>query len=58
MESRWKIPSDLGAAFLVALLFATHPLQTEAVTYISQRPASLMACCYILSLTFYLASRL
>ena len=48
--------ADYGAAFVVALLFASHPLQTEAVTYISQRPASLMACFYILALTFYLAS--
>ena len=48
--------ADYGAAFLVAVLFATHPLQTEAVTYISQRPASMMGCCYIWALTLYLAS--
>lgn len=38
-------------AFASALLWMLHPLQTEAVTYISQRAESLMALCYLL--TFY-----
>ena len=42
----------------VALLFAVHPLQTMAVTYIIQRFASLMACLYLLSVAAYTAARL
>jgi len=34
-------------AFVVALLFALHPAQTEAVTYISGRSVSFMALCYL-----------
>jgi len=40
-------------ALLAAALFAVHPLQTEAVTYIFQR-ASVLACFFaLLSLLFY-----
>ena len=45
-------------AFFSSLLFAVHPLQTEAVTYIFQRFASLVAFFYLLSLTAYIQSRL
>jgi tetratricopeptide (TPR) repeat protein len=38
------------AAVLAALLFALHPVQTEAVTYISGRSSSLAACFCLLSL--------
>ncbi len=41
-----------------SLLFLTHPIQTEAVTYISQRYASLAAFLYILSIMLYLKARL
>ncbi len=44
-------------AFLVALLFAVHPIQTEAVTYISGRSVSLMALCYLGSLLAYVHAR-
>jgi hypothetical protein len=37
-------------AFSVALLWAVHPLQTEAVTYVSQRSESLMGLLYLLTL--------
>ena len=37
-------------AFLVALLWLVHPLQTEAVTYVVQRAESLMALFYLLCL--------
>jgi tetratricopeptide (TPR) repeat protein len=37
-------------AFLAALLWALHPLQTESVTYVVQRAESLMALCYLLTL--------
>jgi hypothetical protein len=45
-------------ALFTALLFACHPLQTEAVTYIWQRVASLASMLYILSLTAYVKWRL
>jgi hypothetical protein len=45
------------AALLPALLFAVHPVQTEAVTYISGRSASLMAFFYLGSLLAYLRGR-
>jgi len=37
-------------AFFVALLWAVHPLLTEAVTYLSQRTESLVALFYLLTL--------
>ncbi len=45
------------AALLPALLFAVHPVQTEAVTYISGRSASLMAFFYLGSLLAWLRGR-
>jgi hypothetical protein len=38
------------AAVFAALLFALHPVQTEAVTYISGRSSSLAACFCLLSM--------
>lgn len=45
-------------AFFPAAIFAVHPLQTSAVTYIMQRYASLMAFFYLLSVAMYLKFRL
>lgn len=45
------------AALLPALLFAVHPVQTEAVTYISGRSVSLMAFFYLGSLLAWLRGR-
>jgi hypothetical protein len=45
------------AALIGALLFALHPVHTEAVTYISGRSASLMTCFYLGSLLAYLRGR-
>jgi tetratricopeptide (TPR) repeat protein len=45
-------------AFFSAAIFAVHPLQTEAVTYIFQRLASLAAFFYLLSLVFYIKARI
>ena len=44
--------------FLTALVFLTHPLQTQGVTYIWQRATSLAALFYIGALVFYIKSRL
>ena len=37
-------------AYSIALLWAVHPLQTESVTYISQRAESLVSLCYLMTL--------
>jgi protein O-mannosyl-transferase len=49
---RWKVAHQ--AALLAALLFALHPVQAEAVTYISGRSSSLMAGFYLGALLVYL----
>lgn len=41
-----------------ALLFVSHPIQTQAVTYIYQRVTSLVALFYLLSLVLYIKARL
>jgi len=45
-------------ALFTALIFVTHPLQTQAVTYIIQRAASLAALFYLLTVCFYIKFRL
>jgi len=45
-------------SLLAALLFISHPVQTQAVTYISQRFASLATMFYIATLCFYLKGRM
>jgi tetratricopeptide (TPR) repeat protein len=39
-----------GPAFVIALLWSVHPLQTESVTYVMQRAESLMGLLYLLTL--------
>jgi tetratricopeptide (TPR) repeat protein len=43
-------PEAVPLAMLVAVIWTVHPLQTEAVTYISQRAESLMGLFYLLTL--------
>jgi protein O-mannosyl-transferase len=45
-------------AFFTALFFIVHPLQTQSVTYIIQRMASMAAMFYILSIYLYSLGRL
>ena len=45
-------------ALLTGLVFVAHPLQTQAVTYIVQRAASMATMFYLLSLSLYAKSRL
>lgn len=53
---RWvPEPARVGLAFAISSLWLLHPLQTEAVTYISQRTESLMGLFYLL--TLYLFAR-
>jgi tetratricopeptide (TPR) repeat protein len=45
-------------AFLTGLLFVTHPLATQSVTYIVQRFTSLATLFYLLSLILFIKGRL
>ncbi len=45
-------------AFFGSLLFVCHPIQTQAVTYIYQRTASLAVLFYLASLSLYIKARL
>jgi tetratricopeptide (TPR) repeat protein len=54
-------PGDLRALFFAlfpALFFVAHPIETQAVTYIVQRLASLATLFYLLSTVMYIKSRL
>jgi len=51
-------PLLAGLPLLAAALFLLHPLQTQAVTYIVQRLASLQALFYLSALASYLQARL
>lgn len=55
--SGWTTCGSMTALF-TALLFAVHPVQTQAVTYIVQRMASMVALFYVLSILFYLQGRI
>jgi protein O-mannosyl-transferase len=46
------------AAIFSSLVFAAHPIQTQAVTYISQRYASMAAMFFMASVLFYLHARI
>lgn len=48
-DSHWD-----GAGFFIALLWTLHPLQTESVTYLSQRAESLMGLFYLATLYAFL----
>jgi protein O-mannosyl-transferase len=45
-------------ALITALLFVSHPLATQSVTYIVQRLASLATMFYLLSLALYVKARI
>jgi hypothetical protein len=47
-------PFPTIVAFTASLLFAIHPVQTEAVTYISSRSVALMASFYLGSMLAYI----
>jgi tetratricopeptide (TPR) repeat protein len=44
------LPEPAWFAFAVALLWLVHPLNTEAVDYITQRSELMMGACYLLTL--------
>ena len=45
---------NTSIAFIIALIWTVHPLQTEAVVYVSQRAESLMGLFYLLTLYFFI----
>lgn len=49
LSGRFDRDAD-AVALIVALLWATHPLQTEAVVYVTQRTELLMALFYLMTL--------
>lgn len=51
------LPSISRIPFIAGLLFAVHPIHTEAVTYISGRSASLMTLFYLAGLLVYIIGR-
>lgn len=51
----WHAQGATMFAFVVALLWAVHPLNSEAVNYMTQRTELMMAACYLL--TMYAAAR-
>ncbi len=57
--SRSRLAPRAGAvAFAAAVLFATHPIQTQAVTYVVQRMTSLAALFYVATVVLYLRWRI
>jgi protein O-mannosyl-transferase len=50
--------NEYTIAFLSAVLWAVNPIQTQAVTYIVQRMASLATMFYIMGIYFYLKARI
>ncbi|MFH1359947.1 MAG: tetratricopeptide repeat protein [Candidatus Omnitrophota bacterium] len=56
-DSSLKEKSYLISLF-AALLFAVHPIQTQAVTYITQRAQSMAVLFYLLALNLYIKFRL
>jgi tetratricopeptide (TPR) repeat protein len=53
-----KLKSQNFLPFLAALLFVSHPIQTQAVTYIVQRLTSLATLFYLASLVLHVRWRL
>jgi len=51
------IGDEPAIALLAATLWAINPIQTQAVTYIVQRMASMVAMFYILGIYFYVKAR-
>jgi Flp pilus assembly protein TadD len=58
IRESYLIKHSGAIALMSALLFVSHPVQTQAVTYIVQRFASLAVTFYLISLVAYAKSRL
>jgi protein O-mannosyl-transferase len=55
---RWDKDSLFFIALLSTVLWAIHPIQTQAVTYIVQRMASMAAMFYLIGIFCYLKARM
>jgi hypothetical protein len=53
LEASSLAPWSRAVAFAASALFVTHPVQTQAVTYIVQRITSLATLFYVLSVVLY-----
>ena len=53
-----RAPHGRRAALFASLVFLTHPLQTQAVTFTWQRSASMATLFYLAAMAFYVHSRL
>lgn len=58
VRQQWQADTLKNAPFLAALLFAAHPIHTEAVTYICGRSTSLMTLLYLAGLLTYISGRM
>jgi tetratricopeptide (TPR) repeat protein len=56
-RQQWQRDSLRHVPLLTALLFAVHPIQTEAVSYICGRSSSLMTLFYLAALQCYVTGR-
>ena len=58
-DSGWGTPQARrrAVALTSALLFVVHPVQTQSVTYVVQRMASLSVMFYLIALVLYFAGR-
>jgi tetratricopeptide (TPR) repeat protein len=56
LEARYG-PDAYSIALLSTVLWAVNPVQTQAITYIVQRMASMAAMFYIMAMYFYLRAR-
>lgn len=54
--ARYFPGGEIAPAFAIAVLWALHPLQTSAVTYVVQRAESLTALCYLGTLYAFVRS--
>jgi len=56
-RGRFAPPDPRAAALLAALIFVTHPIQIQSVTYVVQRMNSLATLFYLLSILLFLGGR-
>jgi tetratricopeptide (TPR) repeat protein len=57
LKNSFREPQNSTFALIVALLFVSHPIQTQAVTYIVQRVTSLATLFYLTSIICYVRWR-
>jgi hypothetical protein len=57
IRPQWQVQKLMNVPFFSALLFASHPIHTEAVTYIGGRSSSLMTLFYLAAMLTYIYGR-